>query len=137
MRYLIDTNIFIFLIDGLHHRLSIDQSKILSDIDNEIFLSESSLYEMGIKIRLQKPDFFYLDISKIDIERQRLNIHLLKPKVVHYLNIPKVPKVYVSPSKLHADPFDLLIISQAVIENLPILSTDRYFPDYEGLQVIS
>jgi len=45
--------------------------------------------------------------------------------------------VYLSPSKLHADPFDLLIISQALIEDLPILSTDRYFPDYEGLRVIT
>ena len=136
MNYLIDTNIFIFLIDGLHSRFSIAQSRILSDTKNEIFVSESSLFEIGIKIRLQKSTFSHLEISTIDAERKRLNINLLKPKIAHYLYIPEVPKVYMSPSKLHADPFDLLIISQALIEKLPILSTDRYFPEYEGLQVI-
>jgi PIN domain nuclease of toxin-antitoxin system len=74
MNYLMDTNIFIFLIDGLHYRLSIAQSRILSDTENEIFVSESSLFEIGIKIRLQKSSFSYLDISTIDAERKRLNI---------------------------------------------------------------
>ncbi len=44
---------------------------------------------------------------------------------------------YLLDNKLHGDPFDLLIISQALLENLPILSTDSLFPLHEGLVVIS
>jgi PIN domain nuclease of toxin-antitoxin system len=36
----------------------------------------------------------------------------------------------------HGDPFDLLIISQALVENLPVISTDEYFPSYGGLTTI-
>ena len=35
------------------------------------------------------------------------------------------------------DPFDLLIISQALLEKIPVFSTDRYFPEYIGLKVIA
>lgn len=137
MNYLLDTNVFIILIEENFDRLSQVQREVISNSESIFWLSESSLYEIAIKVRLEKSDFSHIKISTIEKDRQRLNIRLLKPKVLHYLNIPEVPKVYVSPSKLHADPFDLLIISQALIENLPILSTDRYFPEYEGLQVVN
>jgi PIN domain nuclease of toxin-antitoxin system len=137
MNYLLDTNVFINLIEESFDRLSQTQREVISKSESIFWLSESSLYEIAIKVRLEKSDFSHINISTIEDDRQRLNIRLLKPKVVHYLNIPEVPKVYLSPSKLHADPFDLLIISQALIEDLPILSTDRYFPDYEGLRVIT
>ena len=65
------------------------------------------------------------------------NICFLKAKPEHYTNIPKVPKVYISDTKLHGDPFDLLIISQAMVEDLPVLSSDRLFPHYQGLTTIS
>lgn len=137
MNYLLDTNVFIILIEESFDRLSQAQREIISDVESTFWLSESSLYEIAIKVRLEKSEFSHIKISTVENDRQRLGIRLLKPKVAHYLNIPEVPEVYISPSKLHADSFDLLIISQALTEKLPVLSTDRYFPEYENLVVIA
>lgn len=137
MTYLLDTNVFIFLITKELNRLSEKQKSILSDADNDFVVSEASFYEIGIKSRLEKPDFIHVNISTVENDRKENQIAILKSKIEYYLNIPNVPKVIMSGSKQHGDPFDLLIISQALHEKLPILSTDSLFPLYEGLDVIS
>lgn len=137
MTYLIDTNIFIILLEKSFHRLSKIQKEIIFDPSSEIFISEASIYEMAIKVRLGKPDFNHINIQTIDADRKNNGIKLLKSKTEYYSNIPKVPKVIDSKGKTHGDPFDLLIISQALMENLQILSTDNLFPEYQGLKVIS
>jgi PIN domain nuclease of toxin-antitoxin system len=137
MTYLIDTNIFIIMIEKSYHRLSSEQKTILKDTNNIFLLSEASIYEIGIKVRLNKANFSHIDMLVIDAERKRMNIKLLKSKIEYYTNIPQVPKAIDSKGKVHGDPFDLLIISQALVENLQILSTDSLFPEYQGLKVIS
>jgi PIN domain nuclease of toxin-antitoxin system len=137
MRYLLDTNIFVFLITKELGRLSFNQKRVLSDPNNEFLISEASFYELGIKVRLEKPDFINIDIETIDVDRKKNGIKLLKAKPVYFTNIPNVPKVIGNGNKIHGDPFDLLIISQALVEDLPILSTDSFFPLYTGLVVIS
>ncbi len=137
MNYLIDTNIFIFLIEKSVHKFSSEQKEILKDPNNILFLSEANIYEIGITARLEKPDFSHINIKTIDADRKANNIRILKSKIEYYTNIPQVPKVIDSKGKVHGDPFDLLIISQALAENLQILSTDSLFPQYQGLKVIS
>ena len=137
MKYLIDTNIFIIILEKSFHRLSTAQRDIIFDATNELMLSEASLYEIAIKVRLAKPDFSHIDITTIDRERKVSGIKLLKSQIAFYINITNVPKVIGQNGKPHGDPFDLLIISQALLKNIPILSTDRFFPLYSGLKVIS
>ena len=137
MKYLIDTNIFIIILEKSFHRLSTAQRDIIFDATNELMLSEASLYEIAIKVRLTKPDFSHIDIITINRERKVSGIKLLKSQIAFYINITNVPKVIGQNSKPHGDPFDLLIISQALLKNIPILSTDRFFPLYSGLKVIS
>jgi PIN domain nuclease of toxin-antitoxin system len=135
MRYLIDTNIFIFVIQNRPERLSPTQRDILSNAANDLYVSESSLYEIAIKVRQGKQNFG-INLETIEEDRKKNGIKLLKPTIAHYLNIPNVPKVLDDKGKSHADPFDLLIISQALSEEIAILSTDRYFPEYAGLMVV-
>lgn len=137
MKYLLDTNVFLFIISEDFNRLSEAQKIIISDSDSEFYLSEASLFEIGIKARIGKESFSHIDINSIEKDRKTNNIKLLKTKPEYYINISNVPKVYISENKLDGDPFDLLIISQAIIENIPVLSTDRLFPNYEGLKVVS
>ena len=137
MKYLIDTNIFIIILEKSFHRLSIAQRDIIFDTTNELMLSKASLYEIAIKVRLAKPDFSHIDITTIDRERKVSGIKLLKSQIAFYINITNVPKVIGQNSKPHGDPFDLLIISQALLKNISILSTDRFFSLYSGLKVIS
>lgn len=137
MRYLLDTNVFLFIVSEDFNSLSIKQREVIFSTESELNLSEASYYELAIKARMGKENFSHISTESIETDRKRLGIKLLKSKKEYYLNIVHVPKVLISANKLHADPFDLLIISQALIEKMPILSTDRYFPDYEGLEVIS
>ncbi len=137
MKYLLDTNIFIIIITEDFDRLSFQQISIISDPKNEFYLSEASIFEIGIKARIGKESFSHIDINSIEKDRKANNIKILKSKPAYYLNIPNVPKVNISENKLHGDPFDLLIISQAIVENIPILSTDQLFPMYSGLTTIS
>ena len=137
MTYLLDTNIFIIMLEKSYHRLSTKQREILSEPTNLFYLSEASLYEIGIKSRLQREDFAHINLTTIEQERRRLKIKLLNSKQVFYTNIPNVPQVLKRNGDKHGDPFDLLIISQALVENLLVISTDEYFPSYTGLTIIA
>ena len=133
MKYLLDSNIFIFLLQENFENISFKQYEILNNPTNKLLLSEASLYEISIKVRTGK---LSLNLNTIEQERKRLKIGLLKSKQAFYTNIPKVPFVFKKNGDKNGDPFDLLIISQALIENLPVLSSDEYFPSYEGLTII-
>lgn len=137
MKYLLDTNIFITLVLREFEKLSLKQKTILNDTNNTFYLSEASLYEMAIKVRLEKSNFSNIDMKIIEEKLVSLKIKILASKKDFYYNIPNVPKVYISKSKPHGDPFDLLIISQALLENIPVISTDDFFPSYKGLNVIA
>jgi PIN domain nuclease of toxin-antitoxin system len=139
MQYLLDTNVFIKWINNDYSILSPEQLVILENPNNTLFVSTASIHEMAVKVRKGNLEMSMPFEEVISNERQRLNIQLMPVKEVHYLHILSIPqiKLKATSTKLHADPFDLLIIAQGMIENSPVLSTDAYFPDYEGLIVIS
>ncbi len=89
--------------------------------------------KLALKVRTGK---LSLNLSTIEQQRKRLKIGLLKSRQAFYTNIPKIPLVFKKNGDKHGDPFDLLIILQALSENLPVLSSDEYFPSYKGLTTI-
>ncbi len=134
MTYLLDTNVLILLLTKEYNRLSKNQLEILNDKTNNYLLSQASYYEMAIKLRLGKLEF---DLSDVEEFRRELSIRMLNLETLHFVMIHNVPKVTDDKGKPHGDPFDLLILAQAQYERLPILSTDRYFPKYTTVTVIS
>ena len=70
MKFLIDTNIFIFIIQKTLDRLSTEQKNILKDAANDFYVSESSLYEIAIKVRIGKQNFG-VDLDTIEEDRKR------------------------------------------------------------------
>ena len=130
MKYLLDTNALIVLGTNFEALRPTVQA-ILTDEANEFVLSPASLWEMAIKVRLGK-----LDLNGISLEtfatviRRNFRIHLLPIRQSQLLYIATLPRV-----KDHGDPFDLLIIAQALTENLPVLTSDRKFVDY-GVRVV-
>ena len=130
MKYLLDTNAFILL--NLDFKaLPLAYQRILADADNTFVLSPATVWEMAIKVRLGK-----LNLSGISLDdltgrlRRKLKIGLLPIKQSQLLGIARLPKV-----KDHGDPFDLLIIAQALTENLPVLTSDGKFHLY-GVDVV-
>lgn len=130
MRYLLDTSVFIH-INVSSDQLSKAQKSILSDPSNEFFLSVASIYEMAIKVRKGKLSFPGSFEETVNRVRRAQKIKLLPIKPSHAENIALIETVGT-----HGDPFDLLILSQAKAEKLPVLTSDGEFPNYAGVTAI-
>ena len=123
MKYLIDTQIFIWW-DSNFERLSKKLLQLCEDVDNTLVLSVASIWEMQIKSQIGK---LYLGRSLeqiIDEQIHNNQIELLPIKASHVFGLQKLPFY-------HKDPFDRIIIAQAQAENLPILSVDAIFSQYQ------
>ncbi len=122
MRVLLDTHTFLWFIEG-KPLLSITARQIVEDIANERLLSIASVWEAAIKFGTGK-----LELSKpfADLipDQLRINdIRLFGITIEHTAQLTTLPFH-------HRDPFDRLLIAQAMTENLPILSVDSVFDAY-------
>ena len=122
MRALLDTHTFLWWITD-DPRLSSRVREIIGAGENELFLSSASGWEMAIKARLGK-----LELSKdpehFIPEQMALNsIGSLPVRMSHALHIYKLPDY-------HRDPFDRMLIAQARLEELPILTADPQISRY-------
>ena len=121
MRFLIDTHILIWYLNGdniLPKRLI----EIIENENNKIVVSTVSLWEITIKISSGK-----LDVSKslnqIEGYLEERDVELLDIKFNSLANLLDLPYH-------HRDPFDRLLIAQAITEKLTIISADRHFDSY-------
>ena len=131
MKYLLDTNALI-LVTTNFYALKPRHQQLLTDPDNTLFVSPASIWEMAIKVRLGKLGFqTSVSLEQLAVQlRRQLKVRLLPIKQSHLLHIAALPKVAG-----HGDPFDLLIIAQAITENLPVLTSDGQFYRY-GVDVV-
>ncbi len=122
MKILIDTQIFLWIFLYPSRILPTVES-LLKNPSNDIFLSAVSAWEITIKYgngKLKLPDapeIFVPDRLK------RANFSWLEINHEHTLAVAKLPPI-------HKDPFDRLLITQANIENLTLLSADNIFINY-------
>lgn len=126
MRLLIDTHILIWFLEG-NTLLSKSHRQTIADPNNNVFVSIVSLWEMAIKISVGKLSLAnpLADVFKqIKLE----NIEILPIAPEHILQVSVLPFH-------HRDPFDRLIISQAQIENLFVITNDTIFGDY-GISIL-
>ena len=122
MRALLDTHVFLWWITD-DQRLSSQVREIIADGTNEILFSAASGWEIAIKTRLgrlQLPD----DPEIFIPEQLELNaIEVLPVQIGHALHVYQLPSH-------HRDPFDHLLIAQAQLEKLPILTADPQISRY-------
>ncbi len=123
MNLLIDTHVFAWIFIE-PHRFSSKARKFLEDIkSNHFFFSDASAWEASIKFGLGKlklpetPEVFFPD-------RVRRAGYSHLP-----IDLSHVTRVYSLP-RLHGDPFDRLLISQAKVEGMTIISDDPMFGRY-------
>ena len=116
MKVLLDTHTFLWWITD-HPKLSSRVREIIGDGNNELFVSAASGWEIAIKAqlgRLQLPD----EPQRFILEQLSLNaIQSLPIQISHALHVFSLPNH-------HRDPFDRILISQAQLEGLPILTAD-------------
>jgi len=122
MRALLDTHTFLWWITD-DPRLSLQARKIIIDGENELLLSSASGWEIAIKAklgRLQLPG----NLTRFVSEQLALNaIETLPIQMSHALHVQTLPDH-------HRDPFDRLLVAQAQLENLPILTADPQISKY-------
>lgn len=122
MKALLDTHTFLWWITD-DPKLSSHVRGIISDGDNELFLSAASGWEIAIKAKLGRiklPDKPELFISEQLVHNA---IQSLPIQMGHALH------VYTLPNH-HRDPFDRMIIAQAQLEDLLILTADSRISQY-------
>ena len=122
MRVLLDTHVFLWWVND-SPRLGREARDVISNIDNQLFLSAASGWEIAIKAGLGKLEVAD-DISSFIFEQMRLNVvDELPVLITHALHAANLPN-------LHRDPFDRMLIAQAQLEKLPILTGDEKFDGY-------
>lgn len=121
MKYLLDTHTLLWHVQK-NPLLSQDFVQKIESKSNQILISTASLWEMTIKINIGKlkigeplEDF---------IERiEHSDIEIIPITKSHLLTLETLP-IH------HRDPFDRLIICQAIVENLGVISKDEAFDNY-------
>lgn len=119
MRYLLDTNIFLWSLND-DHRLKDSIRKILEDPLHEIYVSVVNGWEISIKHRLGK---LPLKTTLSECFRKS-NFKVLDINLGHILQLDKLPLH-------HKDPFDRMLIAQAKTENLTLITSDEKIWKYK------
>ncbi len=118
MRLLLDTNVLLRALEE-PHRLAADVQVVLDDLANTLFVTTASLVEISIKVgtgRMVMPPRLIDRLTELGCE-------LLPVKAEHAMRMAELPLI-------HRDPFDRLIVAQALSENLVLLTTDRLLETY-------
>lgn len=122
MKVLLDAHALLWYLTGSSH-LSTNARSIIQDRANTLFVSPATLGEIGIKNSLGKltlPEPFEQLFPALLDRDGILLLPILVPHLHQHRHLPFH----------HSDPFDRLIIAQALVEDLTIISRDTAFPAY-------
>jgi PIN domain nuclease of toxin-antitoxin system len=127
MNLLLDTHTFVWWRDD-SDKLSKTAYDAISAQENEVFLSVVVAWELQIKIALNKFELKWSLEKAIEVEQLENGFQILPVELAHALYLENMPLH-------HKDPFDRLLISQAIVEDFTLISSDRRFGDY-GVNLI-
>lgn len=123
MNVLVDTHVFLWY-SLVADKLSNTALDILNNANNSIYLSQISIWEMQIKHDLGKLSL-PVDVKTLVEEQIHQNGFILLPiRNEHFWNLAYLPK-------LHSDPFDRLLVCQAQVEQVDILTKDQNVARYK------
>ncbi len=123
MKLILDTHLLLWAA-GSPDRLSPDAITLLNDKNNELLFSAVSLWEVAIKQSLGRDDF-------------KVNARLLRRGLLDngYDELPMTSEHAVAIDNLpniHKDPFDRMLVAQATVEGITLLTSDSLVTKYPG-----
>jgi PIN domain nuclease of toxin-antitoxin system len=122
LKFLIDTHFFLwFVLNDLS--LSTRARTLIVDPQNDVLISPATFWEVAIKVSIGK---FYLPEAFgpfVEDQIRQNDFEILPITVAHADAVATLPFH-------HRDPFDRLLIAQAIVEQMPILSADSTFDKY-------
>ena len=122
MRLLLDTATFLWLVEG-DPKLSTAAGEAIADAANQVFLSAASAWEIAIKHGLGR---LHLQGSPEELVPQQRRLHRVDTLPITEdttLQVGKLPSI-------HRDPFDRLLVAQAIVGGLTIVTPDRLIKAY-------
>ena len=132
VRYLLDSNAFIWAKEE-PQRLSSQARQEFSAPENRLFVSVATLWELGIKASKGKlPSYAYMLAHGPQALQRSLaesRLELLQIELQHVVAAYNLPRH-------HGDPFDRLLIAQALAEHLVVITSDDAFRRYPGVRVL-
>jgi PIN domain nuclease of toxin-antitoxin system len=123
MKLLLDTHLLIWTAGNVR-KLSKTARELIEDRDNDIAFSAVSIWEIAIKYALEKPDF---DVDPHLVRRGCLDNGLTELAMTseHAIIVASLPRI-------HNDPFDRLLVAQAMSEGITLLTADETIAQYRG-----
>jgi PIN domain nuclease of toxin-antitoxin system len=122
MKVLLDTHAFLWLITD-EDRLSENARQTFLNTENSLFFSAASLWEICIKTSLGKISLKDGWFQTIKEEMAINTIQWLPIEMTHCAEVTELPFH-------HRDPFDRMLIAQAIVEEMKLLSRDSRLSDY-------
>lgn len=113
MRYLLDTHVFLWWMSG-NERLSINTRKLIASMETDILVSVATLWEILVKVRAGRLE---ADLREIEQTIEDDSFELLGVATAHLRTLLTLPAH-------HRDPFDHLLIAQAISEDVILISED-------------
>jgi PIN domain nuclease of toxin-antitoxin system len=127
MNYLLDTHTFLWFLEG-NNTLSSKARIIIEDANNTIYVSIASIWEIAIKISISKLKLI-VNLEEVKTEIVKNNFEILPLDFEHIIELTNLEQI-------HKDPFDRIIISQAISEKCTIVSKDSNFVFYNNVNVL-
>lgn len=123
MKLLLDTHVLLWAA-GFPDRLSAAARELLENPDNELVFSAASLWEIAIKSGLGRDDF---SANARLIRRGLLDNGYIELPIAseHAVEIDALPPI-------HRDPFDRILIAQAMVEGNTLITADEIVAQYPG-----
>lgn len=130
MKYLIDTHALLWLLKGSDKLPEASKELIwsASQSSDGLYVSIASLWEIAIKQSLGKLEAD-ATIEEIAAQCQKANAALLSITPAYLDTVRILPQI-------HSDPFDRLLVAQALCENLTIITRDANIGRYDGVWVV-
>ena len=129
MRLLLDTHVLLWWLAD-DRKLTRAARAIIANPDNEVLVSSASLWEIAIKAALGRIE---VELDDLEAAISRNGFRPLSIGFRHALTAGRLPVI-------HRDPFDRMLIAQAGVDELRVVSHDRVFERYnlsgEGLPPI-
>jgi len=123
MKLLLDTHLLLWAA-GDPDQLSAKALALIEEPDNELFFSAASLWEIAIKRGLGRTDFL---VDARVLRRSLLDNGYSELPITseHAVAIETLPPI-------HKDPFDRILVAQAMVEGITLLTTDSLVAKYPG-----
>ena len=131
MKYLLDTHTLLWVLFE-DEKLSETAKAAIKNPDNEIYASIVSYWEISLKYALGKLELVGITPEGLPKEAKKIDIETLEISEEEASTFYRLPKVK------HKDPFDRLIIWQAINRNMTLISKDKPIKEYQkfGLKML-